>query len=61
MKNKEKIIELLKTYEQIKEKSSVFTSEFTLASGAITALNQVLEILKPSNSRELENGVNDER
>lgn len=61
MKTKEKIIELLKTYEQIKEKSSVFTSEFTLASGAITALNQVLEILKPSNSRELENGVNDER
>ena len=61
MKTKEKIIELLKTYEQIKEKSSVFTSEVTLASGAITALNQVLEILKSSNSRELENEVNDER
>lgn len=47
----EKIKELLKTYEQIKEKSSIFTSEFSLASGAITALNQVLEIIIESEQK----------
>lgn len=44
----EKIKDLKKTFEAIKENSNVFTSEFTLASGAITALNEVLEILKGS-------------
>lgn len=41
----EKIKDLKQTYEEIKENSNVFTSEFTLASGAITALDEVLEIL----------------
>ena len=34
----EKIKDLKQTYEEIKENSNVFTGEFTLASGAITAL-----------------------
>ena len=42
----EKIKDLKQTYEEIKENSNVFTSEFTLASGAITALNEVLKILE---------------
>lgn len=42
---KEKMSELLTTFKAIKENSNVFTSEFTLASGAITALNEVLKIL----------------
>ena len=42
---KEKMSELLTTFKAIKENSNVFTSEFTLVSGAITALNEVLKIL----------------
>ena len=57
----DKIKDLKQTYETIKANSNVFTSEFTLASGAMTALNKVLEILKSSNSRELENEVNNDR
>ena len=45
MKTKQEIEEKLKIYEQIKENSSVFTSEFTLSSGAITALKWVLDII----------------
>lgn len=41
----EKIKDLKQTYEEIKENSNVFTSEFMLAIGAITALDGVLEIL----------------
>jgi hypothetical protein len=42
----EKIKDLKQTYEEIKENSNVFTGEFTLASGAITALAEVLKILE---------------
>ena len=48
---KQKISELLTTFETIKANSNVFTSEFTLASGAITALNEVLEILGGKNGK----------
>ena len=44
MKTKQEIEEKLQIYEQIKENSCVFTSEFTLSSGAITALKWVLEV-----------------
>ena len=37
------LIGRLKYYDKIKEKSAVFTNEFTLASGAITAHKWVLE------------------
>lgn len=43
MKTKEEIEEKLKIYEKIHARSNVFTSEFTLSSGAITALKWVLE------------------
>lgn len=43
MKTEQQIKEQLKIYEQIKQKSAIFTNEFTLASGAITALKWVLE------------------
>ena len=43
MKTKKEIEEKLKIYEQIKDNSSIFTSEFTLSIGAITALKWVLE------------------
>ena len=43
MKTEEQIKEQINIYAQIKAKSNVFTSEFTLANGAITALNWVLE------------------
>ena len=42
MKTEEEIKEKLEIYRQIKEKSAIFTSEFELSSGAITALNWVL-------------------
>jgi hypothetical protein len=42
----EKIKDLKQTFENIQAKSNVFTSEFTLASGAITALNEVLKIIE---------------
>ena len=43
MKTKKEIEEKLKIYEEIHKNSAVFSSEFTLASGAITALKWVLE------------------
>lgn len=43
MRTEEEIIEQLKIYSEIKNKSSVFTSEFTLACGAKRALEWVLE------------------
>ena len=47
----EKIKDLKQTYQAIKANSNVFTSEFTLASGAITALDEVLEILGSKNGK----------
>ena len=44
MKTKQEIEEKLKIYEQIKENSGIFTSEFMTSIGAITALKWVLEI-----------------
>lgn len=44
MKTKEEIEEKLKIYEQIKENSGIFTSEFMTSIGVITALKWVLEI-----------------
>ena len=49
MKTKQEIEEKLKIYEQIKENSSIFTSEFTLSSGAVTALKWVLEVIDTKN------------
>ena len=43
MKTEEEIKDKLEIYKQIKQKASIFTSEFTLASGAITALEWVLQ------------------
>lgn len=43
MKTKQEIEEKLKIYEQIKDNSGLFTSEFNLSIGAITALKWVLE------------------
>lgn len=43
MKTKKEIEEKLKIYEQIKDNSCIFTSEFTLSIGAITALKWALE------------------
>ena len=43
MKSEEEIKEKLKIYEKIKKNSAIFTSEFTLSSGAITALKWVLD------------------
>jgi len=43
IKTEDEIKEKLEMYKKIKEQSAVFTSEFTLASGACTALEWVLE------------------
>ncbi len=43
MKTYEEIKEQLEVYKEIKDKSSIFASEFTLASGAIKALQWVLQ------------------
>ena len=43
MKTKEEIIEQIEIYKKIKENSAIFTSEFQLVCGAITALEWVLE------------------
>ena len=43
MKTEEEIREKIKIYKEIHDKAGIFTSEFTLASGAITALKWVLE------------------
>ena len=51
MKTKQEIEEKLKIYEQIKENSGIFTSEFNLSTGAITALKWVLEIDEVENER----------
>lgn len=42
MRTEEEIREKLNIYEKIEKQSTVFTSEFTLANGAITALKWVL-------------------
>jgi len=44
MKSESEIKEKIKIYKEIQSSASVFTSEFTLASGAITALKWVLEV-----------------
>ena len=51
MKTKQEIEEKLKKYEQIKDNSGVFTSEFNLSVGAITALKWVLEIDEVENEK----------
>lgn len=51
MKTKKEIEEKLKIYEQIKENSGIFTSEFMTSIGAITALKWVLGIDEVENSR----------
>lgn len=43
MKSEEEIKEKLEIYKKIRDNASVFTSEFTLASGAVTALEWVLD------------------
>lgn len=43
MKSEAEIKDRIKIYKQIQIEASIFTSEFTLASGAITALEWVLE------------------
>ena len=43
MKTQEEIKEKLEIYKIIKEKSAIFTSEFEVSCGAITALKWVLE------------------
>lgn len=43
MKTEQEILQQIEIYKKIKDKSAIFTSEFTLASGAITALKWVLE------------------
>ena len=42
MKTEEEIKELLEIYKNIQFKANVFSYEFTLANGAITALKQIL-------------------
>lgn len=51
MKTKKEIEEKLKIYEQIKDNSGIFTSEFNLSIGAITALKWVLEIDEVENEK----------
>ena len=43
MKSREEIEDQIKIYEEIKKQANVFTSEFTLACGALIALAWVLE------------------
>ena len=43
MKTEQEIREQIEIYKKIQENSAIFTSEFTLANGAITALKWVLE------------------
>ena len=43
MKSEQEIKEKLEIYKKIKEKAAIFTSEFELSCGAITALEWVLE------------------
>lgn len=49
MKSEQEILEQIEIYKEIQKKSAIFTSEFTLASGAITALKWVLEIKRNNN------------
>ena len=51
MKTKQEIEKKLKIYEQIKDNSCIFTSEFNLSIGAITALKWVLEIDEVKNEK----------
>ena len=43
MKTKEQIKEKLEIYKKIKKQSAIFTTEFSLSLGAVTALEWVLE------------------
>ncbi len=43
MKTKEQIKEKLEIYKKIKKQSTIFTTEFSLSLGAVTALEWVLE------------------
>lgn len=43
MKTRDEIIEKIEIYKQIKQKASIFTSEFEVACGAIHALEWVLQ------------------
>ena len=52
MKTKKEIEERLKIYEKINKNSTVFSNEFTLSSGAITALKWVLEVIEAKNEKE---------
>ena len=49
MKTKQEILEQLEIYKKIKAKSSIFAPELMLSSGAITALEWVLEIERDNN------------
>lgn len=51
MKSEEEIKEKLEIYKKIRDNAPIFTSEFTLASGAVTALEYVLE-----DSEDVDNG-----
>ena len=43
VKSEEEIREKLEIYKEIQSRAQIFTSEFTLANGAITALEWILE------------------
>ena len=44
MKSEEEIREKLEIYKEIQFRARIFTPEFTLANGAITALEWILEV-----------------
>lgn len=50
MKTVKEIKEKIEIYKKIRDNASIFTSEFTLASGAITALKWVIEDSEDENS-----------
>ena len=50
MKTEQEIIEKINIYKKIKDKAFIFTSEFSLASGAISALEWV--VAKNATTRE---------
>ncbi len=50
VKSEQEIKEKIEIYKKIQEKSAIFTSEFTLANGAVTALEWVLEDSEDANT-----------
>lgn len=46
MRTEEEIVQKLEIYKKIRDVSNVFSQEFTLTSGAITALEWILEVKK---------------